>query len=299
MEQTAKREFPEIDPSLLRTDPKKGLAQDEVKHRVEQFGENRLKDGQTSVLKKLLSFFWGPIPWMIEVAAILSAVVQHWSDFAIIMVMLVLNAGVGFWQEFKADNAIAALKQRLAPDARVLRDGAWSDLPAQGLVPGDIIRIKLGDIIPADCKLLSGDYLRVDQSALTGESLAVDMKVGDEVYSGAIARQGQMTAMVIATGMATYIGKTASLVKGAGKKSHFQRAVLRIGNFLILITLGLIALIMTVALHRGDPLMETLLFALILAVAAIPVALPAVLSVTLAVGAEKLARMKAIVSRLV
>ncbi|WP_232310702.1 MULTISPECIES: plasma-membrane proton-efflux P-type ATPase [Thalassospira] len=299
MEQTAKRDFPKIDPSLLRTDPKTGLAQDEVKHRVEQFGENRLKDGQTSALKKLLSFFWGPIPWMIEVAAILSAVVQHWSDFAIIMVMLVLNAGVGFWQEFKADNAIAALKQRLAPDARVLRDGAWSDLSAQGLVPGDIIRIKLGDIIPADCKLLSGDYLRVDQSALTGESLAVDMNVGDEVYSGAIARQGQMTAMVIATGMATYIGKTASLVKGAGKKSHFQRAVLRIGNFLILITLGLIALIMTVALHRGDPLMETLLFALILAVAAIPVALPAVLSVTLAVGAEKLARMKAIVSRLV
>ncbi|WP_235285153.1 plasma-membrane proton-efflux P-type ATPase [Thalassospira sp. HJ] len=299
MEQTAKRDFPEIDPSLLQTDPKTGLAQDEVSRRTEQFGENRLKDDQTSALKKLLSFFWGPIPWMIEGAAILSAVVQHWSDFAIIMVMLVLNAGVGFWQEFKADNAIAALKQRLAPDARVLRDGKWSDLPARELVPGDIIRIKLGDIIPADAKLLAGDYLRVDQSALTGESLAIDMKVGDEVYSGAVARQGQMTAMVTATGMATYLGRTASLVKGAGKQSHFQRAVLRIGNFLILITLGLIALIMTVALHRGDPLMETMLFALILAVAAIPVALPAVLSVTLAVGAEKLARMKAIVSRLV
>ncbi|WP_417827260.1 plasma-membrane proton-efflux P-type ATPase [Thalassospira sp.] len=299
MEQTAKSDFVTVDPSLLRTDPKTGLSQAEAQYRVEQFGVNRLKDDQTSTLKKFLSFFWGPIPWMIEVAAILSAVVQHWSDFAIILVMLVLNAGVGFWQEFKADNAIAALKQRLAPEARVLRDGTWSDLPAPELVPGDIIRIKLGDIIPADARLLAGDYLRVDQSALTGESLAIDMKTGDEVFSGAVARQGQMTAIVTATGMATYLGRTASLVKSAGKQSHFQRAVLRIGNFLILITLGLIALIMTVALYRGDPLMETLLFALILAVAAIPVALPAVLSVTLAVGAEKLARMKAIVSRLV
>ncbi|MCC9621306.1 plasma-membrane proton-efflux P-type ATPase [Thalassospira sp. MA62] len=287
------------DPSFLKTDPTTGLTGAEAEERRAQFGENRLEDHQTSIFKRLASFFWGPIPFMIEAAAILSAIVQHWSDFAIILVMLILNAGVGFWQEFKADNAISALKQRLSPSARTLRDRKWQDLAASDLVPGDIVRLKLGDIIPADVKLLSGDYLRVDQSALTGESLALDKKPGDEAYSGSIARQGQMDAIVTATGMNTYLGKTARLVQTAGKTSHFQRAVLRIGNFLILMTLGLIALIMVVALNRGDPWMETLLFALILAVAAIPVALPAVLSVTMAVGAEKLARMKAIVSRLV
>lgn len=299
MKKTAATDPNIVEQSVLSTDPSIGLSSEEVTLRLQRFGENRLAEDKNGVWKKLLSFFWGPIPWMIEVAAILSAVVQHWSDFTIIIVMLLLNAGVGFWQEFKADNAIAALKQRLAPTSRVLRDGKWDDLAAQELVPGDIIRIKLGDIIPADAKLLDGDYLRVDQSSLTGESLALDKKTGDEVYSGSVARQGQMTGIVSATGMGTYLGRTASLVQRAGKQSHFQRAVLRIGNFLILVTLGLIALIMTVALYRGDPFMETVLFALILAVAAIPVALPAVMSVTLAVGAEKLARMKAIVSRLV
>ncbi|OSQ31802.1 plasma-membrane proton-efflux P-type ATPase [Thalassospira sp. MCCC 1A03138] len=288
-----------VNSNLLQTDPQQGLTTQEVESRIHQFGENRLPENDAGVWRKLAGFFWGPIPWMIEIAAILSAIVQHWSDFAIILIMLFLNVGVGFWQEYKAGSAIAALRQRLAPQARVCRDGKWCDIQAAGLVPGDIVRLKLGDIIPADVRLLHGDYLRVDQSALTGESLALDKKVGDVAYSGSIARQGQMDAIVTATGMATYIGKTARLVQTAGKASHFQRAVLRIGNFLILMTIGLIALIMTVAVYRGDPITETLLFALILAVAAIPVALPTVLSVTMAVGAEKLAKMKAIVSRLV
>ncbi|WP_417812247.1 plasma-membrane proton-efflux P-type ATPase [Thalassospira alkalitolerans] len=288
-----------VNPDRLQTDPQQGLSAQEAEKRIVEFGENRLPENETSVWRKLAGFFWGPIPWMIEIAAILSAAVQHWSDFAIILVMLFLNVAVGFWQEYKAGNAIAALRQRLAPEARVRRDATWGDIPASGLVPGDIIRLKLGDIIPADVRLISGEYLRVDQSALTGESLALDKKVGDIAYSGSIARQGQMDAIVTATGMATYLGKTARLVQTAGKASHFQRAVLRIGNFLILVTIGLIALIMTVALYRGDPITESLLFALILAVAAIPVALPTVLSVTMAVGAEKLAKMKAIVSRLV
>jgi H+-transporting ATPase len=236
---------------------------------------------------------------MIEVAALLSAAVQRWDDFGVIMFMLLINAGVGFFEEKNASDAIAALKQKLAPTARVKRDGAWGDMPAQQLVPGDLISVKLGNIVPADAKATSGEYASIDQSALTGESLPVDKKVGDVLYSGSIVRQGQMEAVVTATGMNTFFGETAKLVETAKTRSHFQKAVLRIGNFLIYVTLGLVALILTVALFRGDPLVETLLFCLILTVAAIPVALPAVLSVTMAVGASVLARLKAIVSRLV
>ena len=204
-----------------------------------------------------------------------------------------------FGRSTKPDNAIALLKQRLALKARVLRDGTWRDIAARLLVPGDIVSIKLGSIVPADMKLLKGEYLSVDQSALTGESLPVDKKTGDVAYSGSIAKLGEMTGLVTATGMDTYFGKTARLVEQAKTVSHFQRAVLRIGNFLILVTVGLVALIGIAALFRQDPLVETAEFALILTIASIPVALPAVLSVTMAVGAERLARMKAIVSRLV
>jgi H+-transporting ATPase len=283
----------------LGSDATRGLTAGEAARRLKEYGENALREVHLSPVRKLLSYFWGPIPWMIEVAALLSAAVRHWADLAIILVMLLVNAGVGFWQEFKADTAITALKRRLALRARVLRDGAWQEIPARTLVPGDIVQVKLGNIVPADLRLLDGEGLSVDQSALTGESLPVEKQVGDDAYSGSVAKRGEMTAVVTATGMGTYFGKTAQLVESAGTVSHFQRAVLRIGNFLIITTLVLVALILLVALFRHDPLVETLQFALILTVAAIPVALPAVLSVTMAVGAERLARMQAIVSRLV
>ena len=283
----------------LGTKLETGLSEAEAARRLEQYGPNAIEEKHTSSYVRFLSFFWGPIPWMIEIAAVLSAVVQHWVDFAIIVIMLLINAGVGFWEEFKADNAIAALKKTLALKARVLRDGAWRNIAAQELVPGDVVLLRLGNIIPADVKLVEGEYLSVDQSALTGESLPVDKAVGDTAFSSSVAKMGEMKAVVTATGAQTYFGRTAKLVESAGTTSHFQRAVLRIGNFLILSTLGLVTLILVVALFRHDPVVDTILFALILTVAAIPVALPAVLSVTMAVGAVKLARMKAIVSRLV
>ena len=276
-----------------------GLTQEEAASRLKQDGPNAIEEKHISPLKRFLTFLWGPIPWMIEIAAVLSAVVRHWEDFVIIFFMLALNAVVGFWEEFKADNEIEALKKNLALHSRVLRDGKWSDVEAKTLVSGDIVMVKLGNVIPADLKLVDGDYLSIDQSALTGESLPVDKKKNDVAYSGSIVRMGQMNGLVVATGMNTLFGRTARLVESVQTVSHFQKAVLKIGNFLILITLGLVALILTVALFRGDPIIETLLFALILTVAAIPVALPAVLSVTMAVGATVLARMKAIVSRLV
>jgi H+-transporting ATPase len=276
-----------------------GLTDAEATRRLSQYGENALAEHHISVLERLAQFFWGPIPWMIEIAAALSGILRHWDDLAIIVVMLLVNAGVGFWQEFKADNAIELLKQRLALKARVKRNGEWTDIPARLLVPGDIINIALGTIIPADVKLLEGAYLSVDQSALTGESLPVDKKPGDDAYSASVVTLGEMTAVVTATGMNTYMGKTAHLVQQASTVSHFQRAVLRIGHFLIMVTIGLVCVIGLAALFRHDPLAETLQFALILTVASIPVALPAVLSVTMAVGAERLAQLKAIVSRLV
>ncbi|MCA9200463.1 MAG: HAD-IC family P-type ATPase, partial [Planctomycetales bacterium] len=275
-----------------------GLDPHDVQHRLAKFGYNELAEQKAHPLLKLLSYFWGPIPWMIEVAAVLSALVRHWADFAIILTLLVVNAVVGFWEEFQAGNAIAALKAKLALEARVKRGGQWLSVPARELVPGDVIRVRLGDIVPADARLLEGDSVEVDQSALTGESLPVTRKAGESVYSGSIIKQGEIDALVYGTGTNTYFGRTAHLVESAHTTSHFQKAVLKIGDFLIVVAVALVVLILLVALFRGDPITETLQFALVLTVAAIPVAMPTVLSVTMAVGARVLARGQAIVSRL-
>ena len=275
-----------------------GLSNEEAASRLAQFGPNALEEKKVNAILKFLGYFWGPIPWMIEIAAILSAAVKHWADLIIISVLLVFNGLVGFWQEFKAANALEALKKQLALKARVLRDGQWQEISAEQLVPGDVIRLRLGDIIPADLKLFEGDYLSVDQSALTGESLPVSKKAGDIVYSGSVAKQGEMVGLVTGTGAGTYFGRTARLVQAAGAASHFQKAVLQIGDYLIYLSLGLVAVLILVQLERGARLLTLIQFALILTVASIPVALPAVLSVTMAVGALALSKLKAIVTRL-
>ena len=236
---------------------------------------------------------------MIEAAAIISAIIGHWEDFLVIIILLLLNAVVGFWQEHKADNAINLLKQRLATKTHVLRDTRWVELPARDLVPGDVVRIRLGDIVPADVKLFDGEYLLVDQSALTGESLPVEKHVSEDAYSGSIVQKGEMTALVITTGTNTYFGKTAKLVEKAKTKSHFQKAVIKIGNYLIAFAISLIVILFLVGMFRQESLLQTLQFALVLLIAAIPAALPAVLSVTMAVGATMLAKKQAIVSKLV
>ncbi|MBX0328444.1 plasma-membrane proton-efflux P-type ATPase [Oscillochloris sp. ZM17-4] len=282
----------------LSTSPD-GLTQAEAQRRLAQYGPNELAEKEVNPLLKFLSYFWGPIPWMIEIAVVLSALAQHWPDFFIILVLLVANAVVGFWEERQAGSAITALKARLALKARVRRDGVWANQAARELVPGDVIRLRLGDIVPADARLLDGDQVEVDQSALTGESLPATRTPGDAVFSGSIIRQGEIDALVYATGARTYFGKTAQLVQEAHTVSHFQKAVLKIGNYLIILAVALVALIIGVAIIRGDPILDTLQFALVLTVAAIPVAMPTVLSVTMAVGARLLARKQAIVSKLV
>jgi H+-transporting ATPase len=276
-----------------------GLSASEVAERLAQFGPNEIAEKKVNPILKFLSYFWGPIPWMIEVAAILSAVIHHWEDFFIIALLLLLNAVVGFWQEHKADNAIELLKQKLALQARVRRDGQWQEVASRELVPGDEVRIRLGEIVPADLKLTEGDYLLADESALTGESLPVEKHAGDVAYAGAVVRQGEMDALVVATGMHTYFGETAKLVEEAKTQSHFQKAVVKIGNYLIVLAVALVAVIFLAALFRQESFVQTLQFALVLTVAAIPVALPPVLSVTMAVGATALAKKEAIVSKLV
>ncbi len=278
-----------------------GLSEDQVAQRRQEYGYNEIVEHEESLFRRLARRLWGPIPWMIEIAAILSAAVQKWEDFTIILILLVVNVYIDFHQESKALSALKAIKTKLAKQALVKRDGQWKEIPARELVPGDLIRLRLGNLVPADAKLIDGSTLEIDQSALTGESLPVSKSAGDLVYSNSIVRKGETEAVVSGIGSQTYFGKTASLVVQAARmeRSHFQKAIIKIGNFLITIASVMIVLIVVVSLVRGDPLLEILRFSMVLAIASIPVALPAVLSVTMAVGALHLAKHQAVVSRLV
>ena len=265
---------------------------------MQHYGPNEIAERHRNPVLVFLGYFWAPIPWMIEAALVLSLAARHWTDAVIVAVLLVMNGGVAFVEEHQAANAIAALKQRLASSARVLRDGAWVTVPARELVPGDVLRVRLGDVVPADVRVLDDVTLEVDQSALTGESLSVSRRQGQVLYSGSVLVRGEADAVVYATGAASYFGRTTALVDTAGTVSHFQRAVLRIGNYLIVMAVALVTLTVVVSLIRGNPVLQTLEFALVVTIASVPVALPAVLSVTMAVGARKLARHQAVVSHL-
>jgi H+-transporting ATPase len=288
----------------LGADDKTGLTDAEIQARLKKYGPNALVEKQKNAFAALLAYFWGPIPWMIEAAALMAFIVGDWGDFTIITSLLLFNALLGFWEEHEASNALDALKSSLALKARALRNGTWQQIDARTLVPGDFVRLYLGDVVPADCTLIAGDYISIDQSALTGESLPVSKKAGADAYSGSVVKQGEMTAVVTATGANTFFGKTAKLVAGAGSVSHFQRAVMRIGNFLIILALVLVVILVAARLFdmRGHYDRAVLLrlseIVLILLVASVPVAMPAVLSVTMALGARMLAKRKAIVSRL-
>jgi H+-transporting ATPase len=285
----------------------KGLSGAEASARLARYGKNAIVARTESRWKKLAAYFWGPLPWMIEAAALISLVRRDWSDFFVVAGLLIYNAAVGFWQDYKASNALDALKKGLAPKARVRRDGVWTSIDAAELVPGDVVNVTAGQIVPADLLLIDGEYLTVDQSALTGESLPVSKKVGDAAYSGGIAKQGDMTGVVTKTGNNTFFGRTAKLVAAAGSVSHAQKAVLQIGDFLIVVAFALALVLVGVQVYRHIVLAPSwdwttigsiAQFVLILLVASIPVALPAVMSVTMAIGAYTLSRQKAILSRL-
>jgi H+-transporting ATPase len=275
-----------------------GLSQSEVQTRLKTSGYNELVEKKVSPLQQLLSYFWGPIPWMIEAAVILSTLVGDWKDFFIILFLLVGNSLIGYFEEKSAGDAVAALKAQLALNATARRDGQWQTVPARELVPGDVIRLKIGDVLPADAILLECEAIKIDQAALTGESLPVSHVKGDQVYSGSILKQGQGEAVVNATGVNTFFGKTAQLVAETESTSHFQKAVLKIGDFLIVAAIALVCVILVVRLHSGDSFVDLLKFCLVLTVASVPVAMPTILSISMAVGAQALANKDAVVTRL-
>ncbi len=287
--------------NTLKVDIEKGLSTEEVKERLARCGYNEIREKEEPLWHRVFRRLWGPIPWMIETAAFLSAIVQKWADFVIIIIMLLINGVLDFYQEHRALNALKALKKKMTSVVTVLRDGKFSSVPSRELVPGDIIKLRIGDIVPADVQLVSGDYLLIDQASLTGESMPVSKKINEVAYANTIVKQGEMLAVVVNTGEDTNFHTVVSLVAKAEleERSHFQKMVIHIGNFLILITIVLVLVIIMVSLFRHENFIEIMRFSLVLTVAAIPVALPAVLSVAMAVGALNLARRNAIVSRLV
>mmetsp|Transcript_826 Transcript_826/g.1342 ORF Transcript_826/g.1342 Transcript_826/m.1342 type:complete len:1022 (-) Transcript_826:133-3198(-) len=292
---------------VLKTDVKAGLKTAEAENRLLQFGRNEIPEKKTNPFLRFLSYFTGGIAYLIEAACIFSAVVQDWLNFGVILALLFVNAFIGFIEEAKAESALDALKQTLSLKAKVRRDGDLAEVESALLVPGDIVLLRIGDIIPADCRLLGLDgnleqtdhELQVDQSALTGESLPVSKHKGNVVYSSATIKQGQQIAVVCKTGDKTYIGRAANLISITNEAGHFQKVIETIGNFLILITIVTVVILLiyeTVKVKKS--FLESLTDALVLTIAAIPVGLPTVLSVTMAVGAKQLAKKQVIVKRL-
>ena len=293
--------------STLSVKAEQGLSAAEVEQRTARYGPNAIVEKEKSLGEQVLGYFTGSMAYVIEAAALVSALLGHWDDFVIIGSLLLFNAALEYWQDRKASNALAALKAGLAPEATVLRDGKWSTVQASTLVPGDMVRIRLGVIVPADLRLTSGDFASIDQAALTGESLPARKQVGDEAYSGSVVKQGEMEAVVIATGANTFFGRTAKLVAGAGAVSHAQKAMFQISNFLIVVAVCLTLVMVAVKVYHDiviardwglDDALGILQFVLVLMVASIPVAMPAVFSITMALGALALSKQQAIVSKL-
>ncbi|KAL7122416.1 hypothetical protein ACP275_01G044700 [Erythranthe tilingii] len=285
---------------------REGLTSDEGQNRLQIFGPNKLEEKKESKILKFLGFMWNPLSWVMEAAALMAIVLANgdnrppdWQDFVGIVALLFINSTISFIEENNAGNAAAALMAGLAPKTKVLRDGRWSEQDASILVPGDIISIKLGDIIPADARLLEGDPLKVDQSALTGESLPVTKSPSDEVFSGSTCKQGEIEAVVIATGVHTFFGKAAHLVDSTNQVGHFQKVLTAIGNFCICsIFVGIIIELIVMYPIQHRKYRDGIDNLLVLLIGGIPIAMPTVLSVTMAIGSHRLSQQGAITKRM-
>ena len=281
----------------LEVDPKTGLSTEEALRRVVQHGANEVPEKPTHPVLAFALKFWGLSAWMIELIAVLSLVLHKQADFWVAIALLLVNALLSFFQEERASAAVAALRHQLAVTARVMRDGVWQALAARELVPGDIVRLRGGDFVPADLQLLDGD-LRADQSALTGESRELAKGRDELVYSGTIVRRGEASAVVVATGTRTYFGRTTHLVETAHPKLHVEEVISRMVRWLLIIVGVLVAVAIIVSIVRGIHLVEILPLALVLLMSAVPVALPVMFTVTMAVGSVALARKGVLVTRL-
>ncbi|CAF1706024.1 unnamed protein product [Brassica oleracea var. botrytis] len=285
---------------------REGLSSEEGRNRLQIFGANKLEEKVENKFLKFLGFMWNPLSWVMEAAAIMAIVLANgdgrppdWQDFVGIMCLLIINSTISFIEENNAGNAAAALMANLAPKAKVLRDGKWGEQEAAMLVPGDLISIKLGDIVPADSRLLEGDPLKIDQSALTGESLPATKYPGDEVFSGSTCKQGEIEAVVIATGVHTFFGKAAHLVDSTNNVGHFQTVLTAIGNFCICsIAIGMLIEIIVMYPIQHRKYRDGIDNLLVLLIGGIPIAMPTVLSVTMAIGSHRLSQQGAITKRM-
>ncbi|XP_077238041.1 plasma membrane ATPase 4-like isoform X2 [Tasmannia lanceolata] len=285
---------------------KEGLSTDEGEQRLQIFGPNKLEEKNESKVLKFLGFMWNPLSWVMEIAALMAIGLANgggkppdWQDFVGIVVLLIINSTISFIEENNAGNAATALMAGLAPKTKVLRDGRWSEQDAAILVPGDVISIKLGDIVPADARLLEGDPLKIDQSALTGESLPVTKNTSDEVFSGSTCKQGEIEAVVIATGVHTFFGKAAHLVDSTNQVGHFQKVLTAIGNFCICsIAVGMLVEIIVMYPIQQRKYRDGIDNLLVLLIGGIPIAMPTVLSVTMAIGSHRLSEQGAITKRM-
>jgi H+-transporting ATPase len=283
--------------AALEVNAETGLNRAEVEARRQAHGYNEVAEQRAHPLRMFLGKFWGVSAWMLELIMLLSAMLGKYADLAVVGALLIVNAVLGFMQERRAAGVVEALRRRLQVSARVLRDASWQVVPARELVPGDIIRARPGDIVPADVKLLAG-ALSVDQSALTGESQDVDKAFGDVLSSGSVVHRGEGNGVVILTGAQTYFGRTTELVQKARPKLHIEAVVTKVVRWLFVIVGTLLAVVLVLSLIRGAPLLEVVPLLLVLLMTAVPVALPVMFTVSMAVGAKELARRGVLVTRL-
>jgi len=283
--------------AALRVDPETGLTLAEVNARRKVHGYNEVAEQKTHPVLRFLGKFWGVSAWMLELIMILSAVLRRYSDLVVVSSLLVVNAVLSFAQESRAAGVVETLRQRLRVSARVLRDASWQVIPARELLPGDIVRVRPGDIIPADVQLLAG-VLSVDQSALTGESMDVDKVPGQVLASGSVVRRGEGNGVVILTGAKTYFGRTTELVQQARPKLHIEAVVAKVVRWLLVIVGALLSVVIVLSVIRGVPLLEMIPLMLVLLMSAVPVALPVMFTVSMAVGSKELAKRGVLVTRL-
>lgn len=282
---------------FLASDLNTGLESAEVEKRLKQYRYNEVPEQKTNPAATFAKKFWGITPWMLEAIIILSWILQRYSDFYIVTALLFLNSVIGFAQEQKASDAVDALKKRLQVNAKVLRDNQWGTVPARELVPGDIVRLRSGDFVPADVKVVVGE-LEIDQSTLTGESTEVVKKSSDVLYSGSIVRRGEANGVVILTGVKTFFGRTAQLVQLARPHLHIEDVISKVVKWLLVIVLVSLSSALAASALRGMNLLEILPLMLVLLLSAIPVALPVMFTVSMAVGSRELARKGVLVTRL-
>ncbi len=274
-----------------------GLTEEEAAQRLKQVGLNNIPEQKSNPWVEFLKRFWGPIPWMLEITVILELILQRYADAGIMVVLIFFNAILSTLQEQRASNALAILRQQLKISARVMRNGEWKTIPAEILVPDDVVHIRMGDILPADVRLLDGNLL-VDQSALTGESLPVEVVSNQECYTGGVVQKGEATAIVLATGLHTRFGKTANLVREAKSKSNLESVILSVTRALIFLDLLLAILILVYTWINHQSVLHILPFTLILLVASVPVALPATFTIATALGAKELTHEGVLVTNL-